>query len=99
MRTAHAIPLELRPLLWSADSDALDVKRDHVYIVHQVLSYGTLEHLKILFTLYSKEEIIHVFTRYPKRLYQPAVFYFIKNIVLGLTQTPLEKDKYVKHAY
>ena len=93
------IPRQLQPLLWSADSKALDVKRDSIYIVHQILSYGSLEHLKLLFTLYSKEEISDIFTKHPKRLYQPAVYYFIKNIVLELSSVSLDKDKYIKHAY
>ena len=99
MKTQIEILSYIQPLLWSISTDKLDLQRDRVYVVHQVLSYGTLEHIKFLFTLYSRQEIVDVFVQHPKRLYQAAVFYFIKNIVLDLMNTPLEKNKYIKNVF
>ena len=99
MQTQTEMLSFLQPLLWSISADKLDLQRDRAYIIHQVLSYGTLEHIKLLFTLYARQKVVDTFIRHPKRLYQAAVFYFIKNIVLDLMDTPLEKNKYIKNAF
>jgi beta-lactamase regulating signal transducer with metallopeptidase domain len=74
----------------------LDKKQDKVYIIHQILSYGDLKNLRKLFRVYSRREIREIFIRYPKKIYQPAVFYFIKNFILGLKNKRLKEKNYVK---
>ena len=87
---------KLQPILWSKDIKSLDLKKDRVYIVHQILSYGNLSHIRWLFNIYPKKEVRRVFINYPKKVYQPAVFYFVKNFILGLKNKKLDEKKYVK---
>jgi hypothetical protein len=90
------IPSSLQPLLWSKGVEKLDEDRDKVYIIHQVLSYGDLKDLRQLFRIYNKKEVKEIFLRFPKKVYQPAVFYFVKNFILGLKKERLKKEDYVK---
>lgn len=90
------IPKDFQPILWSKDIKKLDWEEDKVYIIHQVLSYGTLEHIRWLFKVYDKKTIREVFLKNPKNIYTPPELYFIKNILLGLKNTILSKKKYVK---
>lgn len=41
-----AIPKKLQPILWSTSVELLDIQKDKVYIIHQVLIYGTLDEIK-----------------------------------------------------
>jgi Cu/Ag efflux protein CusF len=91
-----SIPSKFQPILWSKNVKDLDLKKDKVYIIHQILSYGNLEQIKWLFKVYKKEEIKKVFLKSPKKIYIPAVFYFIKNFILDLRKKRLKKEKYVK---
>jgi len=90
------IPLKYQPLLWSKNIEKLDLKQDKIYIIHQILSYGDLKELKWLFRIYDKKEIEEVFIKFPKKIYQSAVFYFIKNFVLGVKTKRLREKNYVK---
>jgi len=87
---------KLEPLLWSKGMGKIDKERDKIYIIHQVLSYGDLEDIRHLFRIYNKKEIKETFIKFPKKIYQPAVFYFIKNFVLSLRNKPLKEEDYVK---
>ena len=89
------IPKKLQPVLWSTDVKLLDVNRDKGYIIHQILIYGTFEEIRWLFNTYSKREIINVFLHNPNKIYPRAVFYFIKNFILGLKSRELQEEKYV----
>ena len=86
-------------ILWSKDIKNIDIKKDRVYIIHQVLSYGGMEQIKQLFRIYGPEEIKDVFLSHPKRIYSPAVFNFIKNFVLNLKKENLLINKYVKTSF
>lgn len=90
------LPSSFQPFLWSKSLKSLDKKQDKVYIIHQILSYGDLKNLRKLFRVYSRREIREIFIRYPKKIYQPAVFYFIKNFILGLKNKRLKEKNYVK---
>jgi len=90
------IPPKFQPLLWSKNVEKLDREQDKIYIIHQILSYGDLKDLKWLFRIYDRKEIEEVFIRFPKKIYQSAVFYFIKNFVLGIKNKILREDNYVK---
>lgn len=89
------IPDSLQGVLWSKSVKELDLKKDKVYIIHQVLSYGSLKQIKWLFKVYPSEEIRRVFLKYPKKIYTPPVFYFVKDFILVISKKLL-KEKYVK---
>jgi len=92
----NRIPQEFQPILWSVNVKNLDLKKDKNYIIHQVLSYGTIDQIRWLFKVYRKETIKKVFLRHPQNIYSPSELHFIKNILLGLKNTILSKKKYVK---
>ncbi len=87
---------KFKPILWSKDIKKIDLKKDKVYIIHQILSYGTLNHIRDIFEIYSKEEVKKVFEKFPKKIYEPAVFYFVKNFILGLKNRKINEKKYFK---
>lgn len=93
------IPLELQPILWSKNVKDLDLEKDKNYIIHQILSYGNLKQIRWLFKVYKREEIKKVFLEFPKKIYQPAVFYFVKKFVLKLRKKKLKEEKYVKNPF
>jgi len=90
------IPRTFQPFLWSKNVGKMDRDRDKIYIVHQILSYGDLKELRQLFRIYDRKEVGEVFTKYPKRIYQPSVFYFVKNFILELKNRRLKEEDYVK---
>lgn len=90
------IPSELQPILWSVNINNLDLERDKNYIIHQILSYGNLRQIKWLFKIYKKEEIKEVFVKFPKKIYLPSVFYFVKNFILDIGKKQLKEENYVK---
>ena len=90
------IPSSLQPFLWSKSVKKLDRDRDKVYIIHQILSYGDFKELRQLFKIYDRKEVGEVFTKYPKKIYQPSVFYFVKNFVLNLRKKRVNENNYVK---
>ncbi len=90
------IPSNLQSFLWSKSVERLDKERDKVYVIHQILSYGDLKELRQLFKIYDQKEIKEIFIKYPKRIYQPSVFYFVKNFILGLKNKRLREQDYVK---
>lgn len=86
-------------ILWSKDIKNIDIERDKVYIIHQVLSYGKIDQIKYLFKIYELKDIMDVFINHPKRIYSPAVFNFIKNFILNLKEKDLPVNKYVKISF
>ena len=90
------LPSNFQPFLWSKSLKSLNGERDKIYIIHQILSYGDLKELRQLFRIYDRKEIKKTFIGYPKKIYQPAVFYFIKDFVLGLRNKRLREEDYVK---
>lgn len=93
------IPKTLQGILWSADIKNLDLKKNKVYIIHQVLMYGDLDEIAWLFRAYSKEEIRKIFETMPLKIYTPQIFNFVKNIILGLKGKSLPIQKYVATLY
>lgn len=98
MKTVN-LPASLQGVLWSKSVDLLDLEKDKIYIIHQILSYGSLQQIRWLFRVYSSSEIINVFLRFPKKIYQPAIFNFVKVFVLGLKEKTLSEEKYVKTVF
>ncbi len=92
----NTIPQEFQPILWSKNVKDLDLEKDKNYIIHQILNYGNLSQIKWLFKVYKKEEIRRIFLKFPKRIYTPAMFYFVKNFILDLKKKQLREEKYVK---
>lgn len=90
------IPPKFQALLWSKNVEKLDLEQDKIYIIHQILSYGDLKELQWLFRIYDRKEIEEVFIRFPKKIYQSAVFYFVKNFVLDVKNKRLREENYVK---
>ncbi|OGG30093.1 hypothetical protein A2971_04480 [Candidatus Gottesmanbacteria bacterium RIFCSPLOWO2_01_FULL_46_21] len=90
-------PKNLQHVLWSVNTDRLDIETDKHYIIHQIFSHGRLEDFRWLFQTYSFTDIVRVFTHVPYKDYRPARFHFVKNILLGLTSSTLDKRRYVKN--
>jgi len=86
----------LQGILWSKNIKNLNLEKDKVYIIHQILSFGNLKQIKWLFKVYKLKEIQEVFLRHPKRIYTAAVFYFVKNFILDLKKKKLSPQNYVK---
>jgi hypothetical protein len=91
----RALPEKLRALLWSKNVKAIDPEADKVYIIHQVLSYGDIDEIKLLLEFYSPEEVRNIFINFPKRIYTKPVFLFIKNYLLRVNKK-LDEKYYVK---
>lgn len=89
------IPTNLQPILWSKSIDLLDLQKDKIYIIHQILAYGTWENIKWLFKTYPKPIINGVFSTEPEKNYSERSYNFVKNILLEIDKD-LDKTKYVK---
>lgn len=96
MQRASKIPKSLQAIFWSRDINSLKLNKDRVYIVNQVLAYGTMEHIRWLFQNYAQAEIKKVFLKKPIKVYSPSAFNWI-NIVLLENKKPLDKTKYVEN--
>ena len=54
---AMEIPQSVRSALWSYDVSALDLQKDYVLIITNVLNLGTEEAVRWLFATYDKKDI------------------------------------------
>lgn len=90
------VPLSLQGVLWSKATSKLDCQRDKNYIIHQILSCGTWEHVRWLFDTYERDEIKNVFLHYPAKNYTEKSFHFFANVVLGITPGGIDAKDYVK---
>lgn len=90
----QTLPKSLQSVLWSANLDHLNMEGDKPYIIHQILSHGTLESLTWLFRSYSKDDICLVFMKYPYKDYSAARFHFISRRILGIVEN-LDANRYV----
>lgn len=91
------IPQSLQGILWSVKVEDLDPEKDKIYIINQILSYGTLSMIKWLFKTYSKKTILEVFLKHPIKDYRHSRFHFVKNFLLGLGKINLNPNSYVKN--
>ena len=90
------IPKTLQAVLWSKSTSKLDTKLDKDYIIHQVLSSGTWEHVKWLFKVYGYNEVKKIFINHPAKSYTKKSFNLFNNIVLEVQSGSLDEKKYVK---
>lgn len=79
------IPHFLQPFLWSVDIADLDVDKDKIYIINQILAFGNMLALTWLFQMYSLRELKNVFSRHSMKIYRKSGFYFVKDILLGIS--------------
>lgn len=91
------IPQRLQSVLWSSNIQNLHIDSDKTYIIHQILSYGNMEDIQWLFTIYSREVIEQTFTSTPYKDYRKSRFYFIKDFVIGVVDSSLSESSYVKN--
>ena|SRR3989339_1776479 len=90
------LPKQLQSVLWSANTDNLDLEKDKYYIIHQILSYGRLADILWLLDNYPRKIINEVFMVSFKDYARPR-FYFVKDAVLGLKQWHPNEKYYVKN--
>jgi len=93
----NKIPPFLQGVLWSTKIENLDPRDDKIYIINQVLSYGSLPMIKWLFQTYPKETICDVFLHHPIKDYFPSRFNLVKNYLLKLENRNLDPKSYVKN--
>ena len=90
------LPKQLQSVLWSANTDNLDLEKDKYYIIHQILSYGRLADILWLMDNYPRKKINEVFMVSFKD-YARSRFYFVKDALLGLKQWHPDEKYYVKN--
>ena len=90
------VPPSLQGVLWSKATSKIDYQKDKNYIIHQVLSRGTWEHVRWLFDTYGRDEIKNAFLHSPAKNYTEKSFHFFGNIVLGITPGGADAKNYVK---
>jgi len=90
------VPKFLQGVLWSVPCEKLNLEKDKVYIINQVLSLGTLEMLKWLFANYQTAAIKEVFLEKPIRDYTTSRFHLLKDYLLSLSDDFLSSKRYVR---
>jgi len=90
------IPKSFAPLFWFLDYKKLDPGEDKHLIIHQVLSYGTMDDLRELLKIYGFKTVRNEFKKPKAGLYQPKILAFCQYI-LGVKK--LDKQKYLKNVY
>ncbi|MBI5361309.1 MAG: hypothetical protein HZA48_12095 [Planctomycetes bacterium] len=95
-RNKARLPGSFQGILWSAGIKRLDTNRDRIYIIHQILMYGSLKQIKWLLDTYGRRTVRETFLRHPQNIYTPQAFFFTKNIVLNLKKTKINEKNYVK---
>ncbi len=91
------VPKTLQAVLWSVNTDMLDLERDKQYIIHQILAYGTWENIAWLLRTYGKTQVKEVFVKHPAKDYYPAGYKFVSQILLGVEDV-LDFKKYDRFA-
>lgn len=97
MKRTKKVPQSLQPMVWSRSVKKLLIEKDKVYIIHQVLRYGTLANIKWLFSVYPKTTITKVFYETPTKIYSPASLNFISHFILPRHATAIKKTNYLAH--
>jgi len=90
-------PIALQPFLSSVNVDRLDIEKDDTYIIHQILSCGSMEAFVWLFSAYPKDRIRRVFCENPYKDYRPSRFHFVTSTLLSLGNHHIDEHNYVKN--
>lgn len=83
-------------LFWFLDKRNPDLKKDKNLVVHQVLSYGTMDDIRNLVKFYGKTAIKKEFVKPRPGLYYPSVLEFCRRF-LGVKK--INKKEYLKNVY
>lgn len=97
IKVNNKIPKRLQGVFWSVDVNQLDLVRDKVYIIHQILAYGRMEELQWLYSVFPKNVIAETFSTQPYKDYRNARFHFVKDTLLQLDNLKLNEKFYVKN--
>lgn len=89
------LPEKLKAILWSKGIKDINPETDKVYVIHQVLSYGDIDEIKLLLKIYSLRDIRDIFLNFPKKVYTKPVFLFVKEYLLKINKE-LDEKYYVK---
>jgi hypothetical protein len=89
------VPAQFQPCLWSYDIKKMDLGRDKELIITQVLNYGTWDDLKLLYKLYSEQDIKKVVEN-PRR---GVWFEKVLNFWLTFFDIHLPEDVYNKSIF
>ncbi len=57
MKRQKKIPERLKPIFWFYNFDSLNLEKDKVHIVKQVINYGDLKDWEWLFDTYGEKEV------------------------------------------
>jgi len=90
------LPKRFQSVLWSVNIDHLNLDRDKYYIIHQILSFGSLDDISWLINIYPRKEIVEIFMVAFKDYSRPR-FYFVKDAILGLKYWHPDEKYYVKN--
>ena len=63
--------------------------------IHQILAFGTLSDIRGLKETLGEIRIQKLFLKYPKKIYTPPTFNFVKNYVLKIASL-VDEQKYLK---
>lgn len=83
-------------LFWFLNGNELDPRENAGYIIHQVLSLGTLEDINKLIEFYGKQKVKKEFAKPGGIKYEPAILTLIS---LLLDQDIPNKELYIKKSY
>lgn len=93
---AIKLPNNLQGILWSVNIDNFDFKKNKDYVIHQVLAYGSWEHLFWLVNKYGLKEIRDTFVQIPAKDYTERTFNFTQKVLLNIPDNAIDKRFYVK---
>jgi hypothetical protein len=94
-RMIASIPASLQGVLWSAKTNTLDIQNNRIYIINQILSFGTLEQIRWLIQTYSKQIVREVFLQTPMKIYTKKSFNFSK-LILDVSESEAPNNRYDK---
>jgi len=97
MKDVSKIPTCFQGVLWSTKIKNLDLEKDKVYIINQILSCGTWPMIKWLFHTYSDQTVNNVFLRHPIKDYSFSRFNLVEKYLLGVKDLSLDPKRYVKN--
>lgn len=85
-----------KALFWDVNLKNLDLKQDRHFIIHRVLSYGTMDDARSLFKIYGKKTVRREFLKPQAGIYYPNILELCKHI-LGIKR--INKKYYLKKVY